>query len=497
MHRSTQAGLELSQRQFDRFNRELVTQIEPHLEQLELTDCLLKFTGDGWLLMTHDAAEVSAMCCLAIVMMKRFREEMAVRTSLPVARIPDLCIAVCSGQDSRIQLPNGCYDFVGDSARRATRVSCKRNTIIIDEPVRYCIMRDFDTSPTNFLDQPSENQPKRMEEDFAVHELGSIKTEATQDLEAPGCFVYMLNTIGRRQDANDLAEKVSETLCDNAKDAYPKEEDTYSEIIRRLNSLLASTPTYSLASKIVQNMRNSQLNLDVITYNILINKAPDDRETESLVQQMRSEGITPNVITYTTLISKATDYDETRSLIEQMRSEGITPDVFTYNTLIAKATDYNETRSLIEQMRGESITPDIITYNTLISKATDYNETRSLIEQMRGEGITPNVITYNTLIAKATDYNEAKSLIEQMRSEGITPNVATYCTVFRKSLAGRSADEIVEWYIAQESDSDEPIQTAIASFRRAGNIDEALNLSLKYPHLPAAEKTIRRYEKQK
>ena len=432
MHRSTQAGLELSQRQFDRFNREFVKQIEPHLEKLELIDCLLKFTGDGWLLMTHDSAKVSALCCLAIIMMKRFREEMAVSTGLPIASIPDLCIAVCSGRDCRVELPNGCYDFVGDSARRASRISCMINTIVIDEPVRYCIMRDFDTSPRNLLNQPSENQPKRMEEDFVVHELGSIKTEAAQDSEAPGCFVYMLDTIGRRQDAKLLAEKVSETLCDNAKVGYPKEEDTYGEILRRLNRLLAGTSTYSLASKIVQNMRNSRMNPDVITYNILINKAPYDEAT-SLIEQMRSEGITPNVITYSTLIAKATDYDEAKSLIEQMRGEGITPNVITYNTLIAKATDYDQAKSLIEQMRGEGITPDVITYNTLFAKATDYDESKSLIEQMRGEGITPDVITYSTLIAKVTDYEKANSLIEQMRGEGITPDVITYNTLIAKS----------------------------------------------------------------
>jgi len=465
MHRSTQAGLELSQRQFDRFNRELVTQIEPHIEHLELTDGLLKFAGDGWLLMSNDAAKVSALCCLATVMLKRFRVEMAERTGIPPDRIPALSIAVCAGQDSRVQLPNGCYDFVGDSARRSTRMSCIPNTIVIDEPVRYCIVRDFDTSPLNLLDQPSEKRPKRMEEDFTVHVLGRIKTEAAKDSEAPGCFVYMLDTIGRRQDAKVLAEKVSETLCDNAKVGYSKEEETYSEILRRLNSLLAGTPTYSLASKIVQNMRNSRLNPDVVTYNILINKAHDDGETESLIEQMRSEGITPNVITY--------------------------------NTLIAKATDYDQAKNLIEQMRGEGITPDVITYNTLIAKATDYDQAKNLIEQMRGEGITPDVITYSTLIAKATDYDQAKNLIEQMRVDGITPDVTTYCTVFSRSLAGRSADEIVEWYVNQENDSDVPIQAAIASFRRAGNIDEALILSLKYPHLPAAQKTIRRYQKQK
>ena len=55
---STLSGLKLSTAQFDRFNRALVKQIEPHIDKLELKDALLKFTGDGWLLMTNEGKRV-------------------------------------------------------------------------------------------------------------------------------------------------------------------------------------------------------------------------------------------------------------------------------------------------------------------------------------------------------------------------------------------------------------------------------------------------------
>ena len=58
MIKSTKTGLELPTRQFDRFNQELVEQIKPHLEKLELSDALLKFTGDGWLLMTNHEKKI-------------------------------------------------------------------------------------------------------------------------------------------------------------------------------------------------------------------------------------------------------------------------------------------------------------------------------------------------------------------------------------------------------------------------------------------------------
>jgi hypothetical protein len=50
---STKAGLECTTQQLDRFNISLVKQIRPHLEKLDLTDSLVKFTGDGWLVITE------------------------------------------------------------------------------------------------------------------------------------------------------------------------------------------------------------------------------------------------------------------------------------------------------------------------------------------------------------------------------------------------------------------------------------------------------------
>jgi len=57
---STKAGLEFITAKLDHFNISLVEQIRPHLIKLGLDDAMLKFTGDGWLLMTHEADKVPA-----------------------------------------------------------------------------------------------------------------------------------------------------------------------------------------------------------------------------------------------------------------------------------------------------------------------------------------------------------------------------------------------------------------------------------------------------
>src|SRR5271157_668905 len=135
---STKAGLELTTAQLDRFNRSLVSQLKPHLEKLGLSGALLKFTGDGWLLMTGVADEVPALCCLATVLANRFQLEMSTATGIPADRIPELRLAICAGRDVSVELPDGRHDLVGDSARRATRLSgsCFGNEILIDDTVR-------------------------------------------------------------------------------------------------------------------------------------------------------------------------------------------------------------------------------------------------------------------------------------------------------------------------------------------------------------------------
>ena len=49
---STASGLKLSTRKLDRFNLALVNQLSPYLRSVQLDHALVKFTGDGWLVMS-------------------------------------------------------------------------------------------------------------------------------------------------------------------------------------------------------------------------------------------------------------------------------------------------------------------------------------------------------------------------------------------------------------------------------------------------------------
>jgi len=148
---STQIGLGYPNIMFDCFNISVVKQIEPHLKRYELTDALIKFTGDGWLVMTNKTDKVQSLCCLAITMACKFKEDINKLTEINKKLIPSLRLAICSGRDISVELLDGSNDWAGDSARRATRASgyCMHDEIIIDEPVRYEIFRDFFIEPLN------------------------------------------------------------------------------------------------------------------------------------------------------------------------------------------------------------------------------------------------------------------------------------------------------------------------------------------------------------
>jgi len=431
---ATSVGLKFTTREFDRFNRRLVEQIKPHLEKLWLVDVSLKFTGDGWLLMVHGAEKVPALCCLAIIMANRFQDEMSQLTKIAIDRIPPLRLAICSGQDTYVVLPDGHKDWVGDSARRATRASgyCFPNEILIDEPVRYIVFRDFYVKPADVKQRPPKYQPKRMEEDFPVHILGEPKSEVAADSEAPEYFVYTLSVIGKMKEAEIVAQRVSKRLGDEVSKLGIAEIAARQGILRSWNRLMASLPDYSSVLEMLKGIRDARLAPDVVTYNTLINKAPD----------------------------------------------------------------YDAAKAWVDTMRGEGIQPNVVTYDTLINKVPDYDVAKAWVSTMRRKGIQPNIVTYGILIKKAPDYDAAKAWVGTMRRKGIQPAVVTYSTLFSKDLSGKLADDILEWYLAQEYHPEEPIQAAIAVYRKLHRIDQALRLALDYPHLQAARKLIRKHEEE-
>lgn len=501
---STKTGLKLSTQNLDKFNIALVNQIKPHLEKLDLNNVLIKFTGDGWILMTDQPEKVPALCCFATIMANRFQEEMSKTTGIAIDHIPSLRLAICFGRDIYIKLPDGRKDWVGDSARRATRASgfCYPNEIIIDETVRGIVFRDFDI---NIVDVKQRPPPLKMEEELTLYGLEDPKIANAADSEAPEYFVYTLSAIGKLEDAEKVAQQVSERLENEAGKVVTAKGDIASRILLDLNKVIVNLPDFSATLKILNGIKAVKFN--VFTYNILIKKSPDYETAKEWFERMLDENILPDIFTYNTLINKVSDYETAKEWFDWMQSGEILPDAITYSTLIKKSTDYEIAEDLFEKMQEEGILPDVSTYSTLINKAPDFETAKDLIEEMRKdgkfpdigtfrtlhmliektqvpdykaakawvnkkriegnynllinnsfdhksakvlmgkmrkEGILPDVITYNIIINKAPNFETAKALMREMRKEGIVPDVVTYNTILKKALDFKTGKTLMD-----------------------------------------------------
>jgi class 3 adenylate cyclase len=145
----TKFGLGLSQDKYRKWTVALPKQLSRHWDALNLSDAMLKFEGDGWLILTPETRLVSELCCLGLVMVRCFQGDMARMTGLDLESIPPLRAAITAGMDLNLLLPNSHRDWAGDSARRAVRASgyCDGSTVLVSETVKQMVVRDFELHP--------------------------------------------------------------------------------------------------------------------------------------------------------------------------------------------------------------------------------------------------------------------------------------------------------------------------------------------------------------
>lgn len=457
LKKSTTTGLKLTTKRLDRFNLALVNQIGPHLSAVGLEKALIKFTGDGWLIMSDEPEHAAPLCCLAIILARRFHIEMSLEASLTPQEIPALRLAICWARDLPVQLPDGTRDFVGDSVRHAVRACqlCHDNEVLIDETVQRWIHHDFITNRLRLPERLAENPEAKMEEELVLHTLDELKVESGEETDAPEYYVNTLAIIGRKGEAEALADQISEHLQSEAEEPNADQ----GELTERFNRLLASNLDYETASRILKDMHEA--------------------------------GLRPDVRTFNALIAKAQDYETKNIWLQRMKQEGIQPNIATFNTLIAQAEDEATASRWLTKMRREGIEPDTTLLNTLIDRSRDHATAQTWLERMERRGVAPNASTFDLLIEKAEDVQTAMRWIERMFASGIRPAQVSFLTLFSKDVTTISADDLLAWYLGLEFHPPEPMYRAIASYRRSGRIDDALRLCLDYPYMQAAQKVFR------
>ncbi|MBS3910182.1 MAG: hypothetical protein KGZ93_11285 [Actinobacteria bacterium] len=542
----------------DRLNVILAEHLKPHIHNLRLSDIFVKFTGNGFMLMTDRSERVRALSCLGVILANNFNDEVARAYGIAQNRLPALRISLFSGHDRRIEMPDGKREWVGHSLRKAAGLAMFPHTdrVLVDDSV-LSLVRDefkierFDAAPV--MDAGSDTEAAAL-----LSILGEIVLESVVESGTPECYMYTLNALGRTEDAGYVAQAVASRLTGDARGGEAaveaseqgsalKDAQGWGRLLSSLtdyptanafflkakaagvqptadiyNILVALAPDFGTAKSLVEEMEREGIEPDVTIYNALVAKAPDHETAVALLSSMREAGLVPGAPIYDAMIAKS-DYAKAKSLVEEMEREGIEPDISTYGLLIAKAPDYETARywlrSLtedggrlsahiygaliakapdfetgkfwLETMERDGLQPNIAVFNKLIPKAPGYDIVRALLDSVRAEGIKLNIVTYNMLISKAVDFDTAKSWLDAMARDSVKPNLDTYNRLLSKNISSQPAEELLKWYLSQEHHSEEPIQTAMATYRKYGRVDRSLRLAVEYPHLPVAKRLIR------
>lgn len=455
--RSTETALRLSTNLADRLSLALVAQLRPHLISLGLENILVKFTGDGWLLLSEEQAHAAPLCCLAMILSNRFQVEVSGMSGIALEKIPALRLALCWARDIPIVLPNGSRDYLGDSVRLSVRASqfCRDNEILIDHTVCDWIYHDFVTESVEVRDRYEEFPDAKVEQMRTLYRLCELKTEAALEADAPIYYVNTLEILGQSSQANALAERISGGLQSSAESPMADKRI----LIERFNRLLESHVEFDAAQNILRDMYEAELPPQLETYNALISKAP-----------------------------RITDRHK---WLQKMKQEGIAPDIRTFNLLIESAEDVPTTQRWLNRMRREGVKPDSRLLNTLLVHATNYSTAKRWFDWTMKEGARPDDTSFDLLIQKAETVKAGMIWIEKLIQEGLQPDTMTFLRLFANRLEGISGEELLTWYLSLSVHPPEPMYRVIAEFRKAGCWDDALRICLDYPYAQAAQKVFR------
>ncbi|WP_235299765.1 pentatricopeptide repeat-containing protein [Portibacter marinus] len=432
---STRRLLEESTEVRNRFNIGLSKILPPFLKDYDLEDSIVKFTGDGWNINITQSGKLINLLTFILTFNKLFNERIQSITGIEFKKKWNLRSAISSGSDIKLEI-NGNSDFVGDSIRRAVRVSsfCDTDDILVDYSIYRDVVRDFNLELKK-IDVKGSN--KKFEFDIG-EQLYSLIEAKFNDLANASIILKHFDDIGHIVEKNKIIEKtIKASSSDQLSDTELNNLDTIAVTLEQVGNRVASKEVY-------QKLKEKGYSRKLVSWNILMNKVDDFSSAKQVLDEMKQEGIKPNEVTYSTLMNKVDDFSSAKQVLDEMKEEGIKPDEVTFNTLMNKVDDFSSAKQVLDEMKQEGIKPDEVTFNTLMNKVDDFSSAKQVLDEMKQEGIKPNEVTYSTLMNKVGDFSSAKQVLDEMKQEGIKPNEVTFNTLMNKVDDFSSAKQVLD-----------------------------------------------------
>lgn len=486
----------------DRFDDALDKYLDPLLEPLGLSAVHQHSTGDGFQLLTENENDLQALCCLGVIMSRRFRSQLAKMAAVPVDNVPSLRISICGGKGTKKR-----SGYVGTSGIRATRANkyCLPNEVLVDEAVRVYVCDDFDLELVDFGRRPPDLKPEHVEDDYRLYSLKDLRLENLLEWDLLPIYRFTLSETGREAKAHELLMELEKRLNKETQRLSDRPSETQLHVAKRWSILLNSQPDYEQARRVFERMVSEGIEPNVYVYSMLMNKSATFGEARAWLSEMERRGVEPNVVSYSTLLAKAPDYGAAVDCFSEMCDAGVRPNDKTYGCLLAKSPDYETAKAWMDQMSLNGVeptsymyagmvikSPDYATamqwldamekrgivmpspaYSMMMNKSTDYETALAWYESMRRRRIRPDVFTLNMLLEKAPDYPTAEAWVTELTGRHVVPDIVTFNTMIKRSPDNRNA---CDWYEKARALGLQPtLHTLIALVYHSLGLDEALD----------------------
>merc|ERR1719378_1603508 len=205
-------------------------------------------------------------------------------------------------------------------------------------------------------------------------------------------------------------------------------------------------------------MKARQIPCNTITYNTMFDACARcgtmDRVPQ-LLENMRQSRAEPDIITYSTLVKGfclAGDVDRAFRVLEEMKSDGkFAPDEIMYNSLLdgcAKLHRVDDAQKLLEDMQADGVNPSNYTLSILVKlfgRTRRLNQAFEIVEQITAKnGLRPNLQVYTCLMQACIQNRQierALAVHDTMVSDGVQPDEKCYSVLVRGCLQSSRPDK--------------------------------------------------------
>lgn len=226
------------------------------------------------------------------------------------------------------------------------------------------------------------------------------------------------------------------------------------------------------AENLLKDMRSRGIEPDVTSYSIIIHVCSRAHKPELSVcmfRSMQEKGICPTVATYTSVIkclASCGRLEEAEELLNEMMADGVCPSPATYNCFFKEyrgRKDINNAMKLYKKIKelGSLAALDIHTYNILIGMFSRLSQMELIMElwnDMIEKGVGPDMDSYTLLIhglCQREKWQEACQFFMEMIEKGMLPQKVTFETLYRGLI---QADMLRTWRRLQKRVNEESLK---------------------------------------